>query len=329
MKPVQTYRLHCLSEALSPITHMRGTSGNEALINRHKLLVGDVLRECPVISANAIRHRMVRDPGALYLIERLGLSESLTVPQANYLLNGGSLYRSSVSDNLGKIARLQQLFPLMRLLGGSLPDQIIGGSLYVKFGLLVCEEYRALIGAQLPDGYALPEGALRPFEDFVSGYQYTRGDVRRHPRAKDVLAPAAADGPASEEEAKGEKSGLMIYAGESIIAGACFYHGFLLRGVSPLEAGALLHAIALWQETDGTLGGQARIGHGQLRLRILSERQTDFYGIEMDASELVGAYVEHVERTADEARAWLLEAFAEPKKKGARKSAPETGTLLE
>jgi hypothetical protein len=170
MKEIGTVKIHCISEVISPLTHMMGVSGNESVINREYVLHEGVAKAVPVISGNSIRHKMVREPGAMHLVDALGLRGKLTIDQANYLFTGGSLSESSVSDNLRIIANMQTLFPLLRLLGGSLRNQVIGGSLFVLRGVMLCEENRNVIQRSLPEEYLLPESALKSCEEFVRPY---------------------------------------------------------------------------------------------------------------------------------------------------------------
>lgn len=305
MKDIGTVKIHCISEALSPLTHMMGVSGNESIINREYVLHDGTMKSIPVISGNAIRHKMVREPGALFLVDTLGLRGKLTIDQANYLFTGGSLSESSISDNLRRIADMQILFPLLRLLGGSLRNQVVGGSLFVLRGVMVCEENRYAIEKSLPDGFSLPEQALKSCEDYVRPYQYTRGEAARRSDAGELLDTV---------DAKAD-SNLMIYAGQSVIPGALFYHGFVLYNVSRLEIGAMIHSLRRWAENDGTIGGMARIGHGRLNTSIVFEPTEDFFGGAVDADECASAYVEHVENHAEACVAWLNDAFSAREKK--------------
>lgn len=311
MNLVKHCKIHAISEALTPLTHMMGTSGNETIINREAVFFRGGIRHVPAISGNAIRHRMIREPGALYLVKALGLYGKLTIDQANYLFNGGSLTESSTAENLGRIAEMQSLFPLLRLLGGSLRNQVVGGSLLVQRGQLVCEENRDTIQKQLPEGYHLPEATLRASDEFVSGLQYTRGDAGKRADAGDILAEIP--------EAGG--SNLMIYSGQSIIPGALFYHGFILQNVSPLEVGAILHALGQWVEAGGTIGGSARIGHGRLKTSIFFEGGENFFGDELNPAEVVADYIRHVEANKAECARWLSDAF--PAKKGKKQKDAE------
>lgn len=276
------------SEAVSPITHMRGVEGNEALIARQPVDTPAGKRWVPYLSGNALRHRCVREPGALWLIDALGLKGELSLKQLNFLLHGGNLTDSTGREDTARIAEMQELFPLLRLLGGALPDQILSGSLLAWQGTLLCEENRGRL--PLPDGFDPPAAALKPAEHFVEDYQYTRGDGARRP---DWYDPGAADPAAG--------SNLMIFAGQQVVPGAVFLHGFDIPRGSDLEYGCLLHALGLWQDAGGTIGGQAGKGHGRLAsVRLGGD----------DGRAAVDGYTRHVGAHADRCRAWLDRAFA-------------------
>jgi len=314
MSQVTNIMLHALSETVSPMTHMMGTSGNEAIINRERVQTPEGTRSVPVLSGNAIRHRCIREPGAKYLIGRYNIRGALNIDELNYMFNGGSLTENSTNEDMTRVAEMQELFPLFRLLGGSLRNQVIGGSINVMRGALVCEENRAIIQRQLPEDYVLPDDPLLPAETYVSQYQYTRGDVKRQnpgmltaAKVEERQTELVTSTDGFDDDMPGEKSNLMIYSGQSIIPGALWYHGFVMQGVSPLEVGALLHSLQRWQNTGGTLGGQARIGHGKLNTRVWSESK-------YDADEYIRAYIDHVDQVKDRAVEWLNDTFPTKKK---------------
>lgn len=296
-----TYTLTCLSEAMSPLTHMQRTDGNEALVAREPLMTPEGVRQVPYLSGNAIRHRLVRAPLARHLISMLGLEGKLSLPQLNFLFHGGNLTEGGGREDTGQIADGQRLFPMLRLLGGSLPSQILAGALQVWRGTLVCRENEPALRAVLPPGYEVP-GALRPAEWFVESYQYTRGDSRKGER--DLVA---------EGEPAGADSNLMIFSGQQVVRHACFVHGFAMPDVSPLELGALALALRRWSSADATVGGQSARGHGRLRLAVLgTEGLPDLAAAERD-------YVSHVEGHAKECADWLHAAFRRREDKPARK----------
>lgn len=295
--------IHCISEVLSPLTHMMGTAGNESLINKEKILYNDKIKDVPIISGNAIRHRFIREPGALFLVDKLELAGKLNLDQANYMFYGGNLTKSSISENMRAIAELQTLFPLFRLLGGSLRDQIIAGSMICKRGVLVCEENKKKINDHLPAEWKLTEDCLKMSDDFVRQYQYTRGDTIKRKDASELLT----------EVVEKEKSNLMIYSGQTVIAGAMFYHGFILNKVSQLEIGSLFLALKMWSGSGGTIGGQARIGHGSLNMNYFIECEeneiTD--GV---INECVSKYEDHVIQNKEKCVKWLNDNFSDKEK---------------
>jgi hypothetical protein len=212
----------------------------------------------------------------------------LSLQQLNFLFHGGALTEGGGRENTRRIADFQRLFPLGRLLGGCLPDQVLAGSLQVWRGSLVCEENRPYLRHVICDH--LPGGRLRPSESFLSEYLYTRSDATK--TAAD-LKPTDPPGEAD--------SNLMIFAGQSVLSGAIFVHGFTLPHVSELELGALLWSLRLWQAAGGTIGGQAARGHGRLKLSILAG--------DWDGEAAVDAYLDHARSVRDEAVAWLDEVF--------------------
>lgn len=294
----QTYRVFCLSEAIAPITHMARTAGNEAIVAREPVITPYGIAWVPVLSGNALRHRLVREPGARWLIERYGLAGKLTLSQLNFMLHGGNLTEGGGREDTARIAAMQRLFPLLRLVGGSLPDQILAGSLLVGRGTLVCQENAAALASLLPDGWTLPDVPLRSAEHFVSGYQYTRGDGRK-----------SASALLTETNGESADSNLMIFAGQAVTRGACFLHTFTLQHVSDLELGALLWSLRLWHAAGGTVGGQGARGHGRLSTAIYCDA---------DADGAVDAYLAHADTVRDEAVAWLNAAFAAKTDKPAR-----------
>lgn len=300
MDLIKTCKIHCISETLSPLTHMMKTAGNESLINREKVYCNGDIYNIPVLSGNAIRHKMIREPGALYIIKACGLEGKLKLDQANYLLNGGCLSESSTTDNLRKIAEMQELLPLIRLLGGSLKNQVVGGSLIVLRGILICEENKETINKFLPEDYKIENSPLKSFEEFVSQYNYTRGDAIKRNDASILI---------KEQEKGSGKSNLMVYNGQTVIPGALWYHGFILQNISPLEVGALLHSLQQWEKNNSVIGGYSRIGHGKIKTEIFFEDGTDFFGSDLDYYKIISDYIEHIDKNKKQIINWLNISF--------------------
>ncbi len=301
----KTYTIHCLSRALSQITHNSGTEGNESIVMREPVITEQGKRFVPCLSANAIRHKMIREPGARWLIDGCGLNGELSLPQLNFLMHGGNLTESNAHENTRRIADMQRIFPLLHLLGGSLPNQILTGNMDVWRGYLACEENRSYIATEYEQ--VCPESRLRSAEHWIGDYQYTRGDARkaniRTRREADLL-----------KDEGDEKSNLMIMSGQCVNREAVFLHGFTLKHVGELEVGALFHSLQLWAESGGTIGGQASRGHGRLKMSVLNIDGVDFH-------ECVEQYKTHACEHKEEALQWLTDAFSKPKKTAKKKAA--------
>lgn len=306
MKEIGIVKIHCISKTLSPLTHMMETAGNESIINREKILHKGIIKSIPVISGNAIRHKMLRESGSMFLVEQCGLKSKLTIDQANYMFYGGALTESTVSENMKTLAALKELFPLYRLLGGSLRNQIIAGNIIVQRGILICEENREVLELSLPENYELPEQQLKSSEEFIKEYQYTRSDIQKSKDGTEILRA---------EDQEGEtKTNLMIYNGQCIIPGTLFYHGFILQNISRLEVGAFFHSLQLWKNSGGIIGGYSRIGHGRLDLNFIIEDSEDFISA-ADIEDCISEYISHVEANKEKCVEWLNDNFQDKKKK--------------
>jgi CRISPR/Cas system CSM-associated protein Csm3 (group 7 of RAMP superfamily) len=277
---------------------MMGTKGNEAIINREAVLYKDRICHIPVISGNSIRHKLIREPGAMFIIGVCNLAGKMNIDQLNYLFNGGSLVESSVSCNIRKIADMQTLLPLYRLLGGCLKNQIISGSVNVHRGMLFCRENVSRLNSILPESCGIDE-SIFPADKFIDQYQYTRGDANK---MKDIDFFAAINELSTGGDK--EKSNLMIFNGQTIVAGAMFYLGFVLNNVSDLELGALFHSLTRW---NGFIGGQGSRGHGKCKIHLIAPDV-------LDQKELVEQYKAHTIQHREEIKAWLEESFPSKRK---------------
>ena len=250
-----TYTLTCLSEAMSPISHMGRSSGNEAILSREAIETPLGTATLPFLSGNSIRHNAVRSPGFDWLVNAYGLIGNLSLKELQFLFHGGEMETGHI--NTREVVEFKNLWPIGALLGCNSPYGTIPGRLQVWRGALVCEENRRLVTSLLPE-VAIPT-KLRGSETFVSGWQYTSAGPLRN-RAEYL---------ADEHQKQEDKSYAGIFAGQSCLRGSFFVHGFTLVESTVLEYGALLHAISLWQERGGRVGGGAHAsGTGGLKLRL-------------------------------------------------------------
>ncbi len=299
----ETYKVFALSQALSPITHMSGTAGNEAILMSAPVMTPEGKKQSYCLTGNALRHKTVREPGARHLIAELGMIGEIDKRKLNFLMHGGDRTDKGQFEDIRRQARMNELIPFLKLVAGSLPDQIMKGFLAVHRGMLVCEETREVVNKSLPDGWTLPTKTLYPAEQFVGRYQYVRGDVEQS--APEFL-------PADHPTVGGDNR--MINAGQTIIEGSIFFHGYHLAHASLVDIGCLLHCLDAWQAAGGIIGGQSAKGHGRLFAMVHVEPF-------IDMSEAIAAYLEHVRAHKDECRAWMDAAFNKPPEVKVKKEA--------
>jgi len=299
---IRTYKIYCILETLSPLTHMMGVSGNESLINREPIIYKNRKVFVPVISGNSIRHRMIRSAGSEYLVKQMEIDGKLGLDQLDFMFYGGRLCETKTTTNISKIAEMEELFPLYRLLGGSLKNQIIAGSLDVWRGLLICEENRKTINEYLPEEYKITNKLL-PADLFIGNYQYTRGDARNIRNISSI-----ADNVSSLDDR--EKSNLMLYSGQQVNRNSLFFHGFSTKHISNIEIGCLFHSLQLWSENCSTVGGMAAKGHGRVIINCI------MHDIDIDISECILLYIEHVKKNKEKMVKWLDANFPKKKNKG-------------
>lgn len=286
-RELRSVKILALSQALSPLTHNRGTEGNETVIQTEAVWTKKGKRSVPALSGNAIRHRMVRAPGSYHLVDAYELTGKLSQKILQFMFHGGALEGGSTTENTNYLMEFWRLFPFFRLLGGSLTNSILPGSLMVGRGMLICEENRKRIELTIPGDWGISDRALFPARRYIERFEYYRYCADKHQREL-----ARKDDPDSFSP--------MPFAGQAVAIGAHFLHTFQMSNASDLEIGALLHALRCWRKDNGTLGGSSARGHGVIGMQIHHD---------LDEDALVQAYVEHVSSVRREAVAWLLEHF--------------------
>ncbi len=288
-------KITCLSTSLSPITHQLGTVGNESIVNTEDVRTPLGNRKVPVLSGNAIRHRMLRSPGAEYLEEVLDLSGELTRDQLNLLYHGGLKREKAKRPSLARIADMQRLFPLLRLLGVCLPEAIVSGEIKSHRAMLVCRENQTRIEAMVPDDWRDDIPRLAPATSFVERWQYVRGKLT-HAKAADT-----------PDESDDDDSKMMPFAGTCVVPNSCWLHGFWWPDYDDetqlLLFGCVLSCIRKWASDGASIGGQSSRGHGFLAVSM----HVDSY---LDPDEAVNTYEQHVLANREECRDFLLGCYA-------------------
>lgn len=286
------YRMLLVIRAVDKITQMQGVNGNEVVINRKPFLFEGQERQVPVLSANGLRHVVVREPGGLWLIDEYGLDGRMNKSSLRLLVGGGN--NASISggaESLRQNVEMRRTLPLLGLMGAGLPDGPKAGVLKFSDAVLVCNEARPYLDVATRGFLTLPE-RLRPARTCVGKWTHYRHD----PTGKHSGMLAATD-----IDAEHESSG-MIFGGEAITPGSLFVSEIHLSGATELELGAFLWSVRLWQQAGGYVGGMSNRGNG---------RTDSMLCVDGDADVMADAYCEYARRMQADALMWLNGVFGE------------------
>lgn len=221
---------------------------------------GQVVVEVPAISANSIRHELVREPAMLHLCQALGIDpafpgKSELPPGVEALLyNGGNIEQGAKEpSNAHALAwAIREAYPSLDLLGGVTDSFDLGESRLRVSAWLVCRENAAaLAGSPAAGQLAAQVSACDLLDEITSTRQASPG---------------------------GE--GQMIMSTETLCAGAQILCRFTLAPFTPaLTEGALVAALETWRELDATITGQRARGYGGCRSEWLTRPVNDDRGL--------------------------------------------------
>lgn len=231
--------------------------------------------EVPEVSANSLRHQLVRNPGWVHLRRSLGFQatepgKGELPPSVQAIFeNGGNIEAGAKqpSDTYGKARLIRQAFPLLDLLGGVADSFDLGKSKLDVHTWLVCKEnLDALAGTPAAD---LPVARLSAFEmldDVTETRQATEAGL-----------------------------GQMIRGFEAAIKGCQILVRLDLRAdTRTLTQGALIAAISTFEEAS-KIAGQSSRGFGLVRPEWLSPIP--------EAAESAAEYEAYLETNRDSLRA--------------------------
>src|SRR5574340_928533 len=152
---------------------MRFESGKIAF---KPLLVLDV----PAVSANSLRHQMVREPGWLHLFGALDLvGETLPAEAEAIFYNGGNI-RAGAKQPMNAFAlarKVRQAYPMLDLLGGVCDSFDLGDSLLSVSAWLVCKENKAVLVGPASDLSGAQISAFDLLDDITHTRQATEQGV--------------------------------------------------------------------------------------------------------------------------------------------------------
>ena len=256
---MKTYVMEIKVTAKSSISHNGGEiNGITAQLRREKFVdeKGSVF-EIPVISGNSIRGKM-RDIYAFdVLTKENGDRLKLSADDFNLMFSGGSLESTgSKLIDIEKVKKLRADLPGLSIFGCSVGNVILPGKLQIGKMLPICKESEHLIPDNFKDGVE-----IKSIWDLCQREMYTRKDDQKDENLNVFL---------SDEAKEGEKAIVqMQYYIETIAAGTVFYWKVCLTDTNDIETGAFLDILQKFSDTPYVLGGNGRIGFGDIGIEII------------------------------------------------------------
>jgi hypothetical protein len=238
----------------------------------------------PIISANAFRHVVFREPLFEHLLEECGLgsveqvvTEKLLPEWVTMLFaNGGNVRGGTTTpDNSASINyAIKQKFPNIDLLSGCLPTHIMGdGKLSVSSQTLCVQSNQFTI----PLGYSSDVDAASLLQIITNS---------RH-------VPSGMD--------KSKESGQMLFSYTAMKKGVRVLMTLNFAPfTSELTRGAAYFSFFRWLQMGGEIGG--RVGSGCGQLQLLKTSQTPDYFAHDEPEELAKLYEEYAHENREELR---------------------------
>jgi hypothetical protein len=262
-------------------------AGQEAVIEPKQVILFDALSgrdagtvyvEVPAITANGLRHELVREPGWLRLFGQLGLRAARPglgpVPAGceAILSNGGNI-EAGAHEPSGAFAlknQIRETYPILDLVGGCTDSFMLGESRLTVGSVLVCRENAPRLAKTAAAN--LPNARVSVY-DMMDDVTITRSALQ-----------------------VGEGQGITSF--ETLAIGAQVVVRFGLQPFTRVVThGALVDAVDAWQDLSGTICGQAARGFGHCTAEWLRRHE--------DADAYRQAYLDDVAANADALRAGL------------------------
>ncbi|HEY4692522.1 MAG TPA: hypothetical protein VIH16_03740 [Bellilinea sp.] len=237
-------------------------------------LPASLVLDVPAVSANSLRHQIVREPGWLHLFGALDLAgETLPVEAEAIFYNGGNI-RAGAKQPSGAFAlarKARKNYPLLDLLGGVCDSFDLGESLLSVSAWLVCRENHAALSGMAAE---LSGAAVSAF-DLLDDITHTR-------------------------QATEQGAGQMIYNFEALVPGAQFVVRLSLKPYADqLAIGALAAALQTYLDCHPVIAGQSARGYGVVSAGWL-ERPNEF-------EQARDFYETYLAENHDQLRRWILD----------------------
>lgn len=292
---MKTYIIEAVCTALSSISHSGGEkNGTTVQLRREKFVLpkGNVV-EIPVISGNSIRGK-IRDLAAIDILTRKDDTKvQVDADSFNLLFSGGSLESVGGKQlDIEKVRQMRKDIPMISVLGGSIGNIILPGKVDIGKMIPICKETMHLIPEKFhgTDNYERLKtaiGIVSPVAKAVNASLEETAKVlsaaEDSKEIKTIWEYCQAEMNARKDDTKDEnkrefikqedltdelKGGQMMYHLETLVTGTRFYWKVCLRDTTDIETGAFLSILQRWSSQSSQVGGNARVGHGRLKIEL-------------------------------------------------------------
>lgn len=285
--------------ALSSIAHGDKDTGIKHGFRRETIITasGERLAGVPVLSGAVLRGDMRRLAAAMAQNAIVG-DGRLPFEAVHTLTVGGSLRPTAQAAEVltgEKQAMIRDLVPMLGIFGFTGRSRIASGRLYVDKGVPVAQETAHLTpaGAELFD-------ELPSIWELIQAETYTRFADVQDARAQPFIEQGG-----DTEIPRG--SGMMLWAQETIPAGAKLFHSVVLDQGTPAEVSFMDELMRRWAQR-GRVGAHKARGLGRVRADYVRECM-DVLGDPAPAEEPAVDWREQTRERLDEVKealSWLI-----------------------
>lgn len=262
---MKTYIIQAKVTALSSVSHNGGeTNGIVTQLRREKFVNNNKVVNVPLISGNSTRGKM-RDLSAIDILTKLesGVKIQVDLDSHNLLFSGGSLESTGAKHlDLEKVRKMRKGIPIVSVFGCSIGNIILPGKVQIGKMYPICKELDSFIPDEFKQGKE-----LKSIWDLCQTEMYNRTDDAKNEHYRDFLTDEAKDADKIKSQ--------MKYHIETIIAGTEFYWKICLVDTSDMETGAFLAILNKFATTPYILGGNGRVGLGDIKIEIVSTKTID------------------------------------------------------
>lgn len=249
--------------AVSSISHGGQTFGTMTMLRREQVIQPNGQPELvPVISGNAFRGRL-RRIGEELVRDALEYAGEISLAAFHALRSGGALAKVGSEPLSGqRLADLRRLVPQVGVFGCAGGGRIIDGCLKVGKVVPIVQETLHLVPPDLqpPEGTAVAASKVTQMEAAVR-----LDDAEQHgiPDVAGGLAPTDRPGLSAGGSSGQGTTLLMKYHNQTFTAGTRFATWLQLDRATPVEVSFFSEILQRFA-VDGSLGGRAATGHGQV-----------------------------------------------------------------